>query len=175
MTRAAGRQIVSLRQHSAHFRSGRSSSARVPLLVSADSRHNRLHSCRSGQGWATGAVPAAPRVLCRTKVLYARTARGPLVRLRTQRFPQIRLLAAIALFAASSVSAHAQTNWTGASPPIGLSRLNWFAGVPSVRPMQTYNTMSPNSTVVASPGGTALNLVVGPNGTGMLVSRTAGH
>ncbi len=63
------------------------------------------------------------------------------------------LLATTALFIASSVSAQAQTEWTG------LVSSDWFLGDNwnvLIRPTQTtdaiINTVSPNSTVVESPG-----------------------
>ena len=95
-----------------------------------------------------------------------------LVRLPTQSFPPIRLLAAIALFAASTVSIHAQTAWTGAVSSNWFVRGNWNAGVPLV--VTTATIDNPNPTVIASPGATAQNLFVGQAGTGMLTIQTAG-
>jgi outer membrane autotransporter protein len=85
------------------------------------------------------------------------------------------LLATIALFAASTVSAHAQSEWTGAVSS------NWFLGAnwtPTLVPGQTtdaiINTVSPNSTVIASPGALAKNLAVGLTATGMLTIQAGG-
>jgi T5SS/PEP-CTERM-associated repeat protein/autotransporter-associated beta strand protein len=82
--------------------------------------------------------------------------------------------ATMALLAATS-STHAQTNWTG------LVSSNWFVGfnwVPALTPRQTddaiINTVTPNSTVIASPGALAQNLTVGANGTGTLTIQTGG-
>src|SRR4029077_12590219 len=79
-----------------------------------------------------------------------------------------RLLATIALFIASTVSTHAQTNWTGRFSSDWFLSGNWDAGFPRQTTDGNINTVTPNSTVVASPGAAARNLVIGPNGTGML-------
>ena len=85
------------------------------------------------------------------------------------------MLATIALFAASTVSAHAQTNWTG------LVSSNWFVGAnwdtflfPRQTDDATINTVTPNSTVLSDPGALARNLTVGANGTGMLTIQNGG-
>ena len=85
------------------------------------------------------------------------------------------LLATTALFAASTGSTHAQTtDWTGAVSSDWFLAENWTA----LRPTQTkdanINTVTPNSTVVASPGASAKNLSVGLNGTGTLTIQTGG-
>ena len=85
------------------------------------------------------------------------------------------LLAAIALFAASTVSVHAQTDWTGAVSSNWFLNPNWDT---FLFPRQTddanINTVTPNSTVISSPGALAKNLAVGPNGTGILTIQTGG-
>jgi outer membrane autotransporter protein len=84
------------------------------------------------------------------------------------------LLAAIALFAASTVSTHAQTNWTGANSNGWFNSLNWNAGVPNALTSANIDTVTPNSTEVRGAGASALNLTVGQNGTGILVIQTGG-
>ena len=88
-------------------------------------------------------------------------ARRLLVRLWTQRFSQIRLLAIVALLAASTVSTHAQTNWTGAVSNDWFSPANWDAGVPRRATDANINTVTPNRRRSGAPGATALNLTVG--------------
>ena len=56
---------------------------------------------------------------------------------------------------------------------VGLSG-NWIAGVPRQTTDANINTVTPNSTEIRDPGATALNLTVGPNGTGMLTIQTGG-
>ena len=60
----------------------------------------------------------------------------------------------------------------------GLLRLvyrrNWNAGVPTAATSANIDTVSPNPTVVATPGGTAQNLAVGQNGTGRLTIQSGG-
>ena len=51
---------------------------------------------------------------------------------------------------------------------------NWIRGVPGQTHDAIINTVSPNSTVVASPGAIAQNLSVGLNATGMLTIQTGG-
>ena len=58
-------------------------------------------------------------------------ARRLLVRLWTQGVSRIGLPAIIALLTASTVSTHAQTNWTGASSSNWFAPGNWDAGTPS--------------------------------------------
>ena len=92
------------------------------------------------------------------------------------KFVSSRLLATIALFAASAVSAHAQTrNWTG------LVSSDWFVGAnwdtflfPRQTDDATINTVTPNATVLSDPGALARNLTVGANGTGMLTIQNGG-
>ena len=90
------------------------------------------------------------------------------------KFVSSRLLATIALFAASTVSTHAQTNWTGQFSSNWFLSGNWDAGFPRQTTDGNINTVTPNSTVIASPGALARNLSVGPNGTGMLTIQTGG-
>src|SRR5579864_7769922 len=82
-----------------------------------------------------------------------------------------RLLTAIALFAVSTVSTHAQTRtWTGRLSSEWFSTGNWDSTFPRQTDDANINTVTPNATVVASPGAQARNLSVGPNGTGMLTN-----
>ena len=90
------------------------------------------------------------------------------------KFASSRLLAAIALVAASTVSTHAQTNWTGAVSNGWFNPGNWNAGVPTAATSANINTMTPNSTEVRGAGAAALNLAVGQNGTGILVIQNGG-
>ena len=90
------------------------------------------------------------------------------------KFASSRLLAAIALVAASTVSTHAQTNWTGAVSNGWFNPGNWNAGVPNAATSANIDTVTPNSTEVRGAGATALNVAVGQNGTGMLVIRLGG-
>ena len=80
---------------------------------------------------------------------------------------------AAALLAATS-STRAQTNWTGAASSDWFTALNWNAGVPMAGMSANIDTVSPNPTVVATPGGTAQNLAVGQSGTGMLTIQSGG-
>ena len=84
------------------------------------------------------------------------------------------LLATIALFAASTVSTHAQTNWTGAVSNGWFKAGNWDAGVPTATTSANIDTVTPNSTEVRGAGARALNLAVGQNGIGMLTIQTGG-
>ncbi len=85
------------------------------------------------------------------------------------------LLAAIALVAASTVAARAQTtNWVGQFSPDWFFGPNWNAGIPRQTIDVNINTVAPNATVVASPGALANNLTVGVNGTGMLTIQNGG-
>ena len=81
--------------------------------------------------------------------------------------------ATMALLAATS-STRAQTNWTGALSDNWFTAGNWNAGVPTAGTSANIDTVSPNPTVVATPGGTALNLAVGQNGTGRLTIQSGG-
>ena len=96
------------------------------------------------------------------------------VQLWTQRFSQFRLLAVIALLTVSTVSAHAQTNWTGMSSSDWFAPDNWNAGVPTAATSANIDTLTPNATVVGIPGATVLNLAVGQNGTGMITIQSGG-
>ena len=84
------------------------------------------------------------------------------------------LLATIALFTASTVSTHAQTNWTGAVSNGWFNAGNWNAGVPTAATSANIDTVTPNSTEVRGAGATALNLTVGQNGIGMLAIPNGG-
>jgi outer membrane autotransporter protein len=84
------------------------------------------------------------------------------------------LLAAIALFAASTVSTHAQTNWTGQFSSNWFLSGNWDAGIPTQTKDVNIDTVTPNSTAVSSPGALARNLAVGQSGTGMLTIQAGG-
>ena len=90
------------------------------------------------------------------------------------KFGSSRLLAIIALVAASTVSAHAQTNWTGAFSNGWFNSFNWTAGVPGTFSSVNIDAVTPNSTEIRGTGATAQNLAVGQNGTGMLTIRTGG-
>jgi hypothetical protein len=78
--------------------------------------------------------------------------------------------ATMALLAATS-STHAQT-WTGLVSSNWFLSGNWIGGVPQQTTDGNINTVTPNSTVIASPGASAQNLAVGSNGTGMLTIQT---
>src|SRR6478735_1410740 len=88
------------------------------------------------------------------------------------RFVWHRLLAAIALVAASTVATHAQSNWTGQFSSNWFLSGNWIGGFPRQTTDGNINTVTPNPTVLADPGALARNLSVGPNGTGMLTIQT---
>src|SRR3954463_15235230 len=90
------------------------------------------------------------------------------------RFVSSILLTAIALLTASTVSAYAQTDWTGTFSNGWFNPLNWSAGVPNAATSANIDTVTPNSTEVRGAGAAALNLAVGQNGTGMLVIRNGG-
>ena len=83
-----------------------------------------------------------------------------------------RLLAISVLFAASMVSAHAQTDWTGANSSDWFIPGNWTAGVPTAGTSANIDTESLHPTVVETPGGRALNLSI--DGTGMLAIQNGG-
>ena len=59
--------------------------------------------------------------------------------------------ATMALLAATS-STHAQTNWTGAVSSDWFTAGNWTAGVPTAVTSANIDTVTPNPTVIASPG-----------------------
>ena len=90
------------------------------------------------------------------------------------KFVSSRLLATIALFAASTVSTHAQTNWTGRVSSEWFLSGNWDSTFPRQTDDANINTVTPNATVVSDPGALARNLSVGPNGTGMLTIQSGG-
>ena len=85
-----------------------------------------------------------------------------------------RTIMTLALLAASTVSTHAQTNWTGAISSDWFTAGNWNAGVPTAATSANIDTVTPNSTAVTSAGARALNLSVGENGIGMLVVQNGG-
>jgi outer membrane autotransporter protein len=70
------------------------------------------------------------------------------------------------------VSAHAQTDWTGATSSDWFIPGNWTAGVPTTGTSANIDTESLHPTVVETPGGRALNLSV--DGTGMLAIQHGG-
>ena len=91
------------------------------------------------------------------------------------KFVSSTLLAAIALVAASTVSAHAQTSdWTGVFSNGWFNNQNWLGGVPRQTSDANINTVTPNSTEIRGAGALANNLSVGPNGTGMLTILSGG-
>jgi outer membrane autotransporter protein len=96
-----------------------------------------------------------------------------LARAGCKSFPS-RLLATIALFAASTVSTHAQSDWTGQFSSNWFLSGNWIGGFPRQTTDGNINTVTPNSTVIASPDAEARNLAIGENGTGMLVIQNGG-
>ena len=101
--------------------------------------------------------------------------RSTTARVRSCKFASARLLAAIALCAASTVSTHAQTtNWGGFFSSDWFLGPNWVGGIPRRTIDVNINTVTPNATVVASPGAEANNLSVGANGTGMLTIQNGG-
>ena len=85
-----------------------------------------------------------------------------------------RTIMTLALLAASTVSARAQTNWTGAVSNGWFNAGNWNAGVPTAATSANIDTVTPNSTEVRGAGATALNLTVGQNGIGMLAIPNGG-
>jgi outer membrane autotransporter protein len=72
------------------------------------------------------------------------------------------------------VSAHAQTDWTGASSSDWFDFSNWDAGRPINTESANIDTVTPHSTVVASPGAEAQNLAIGEIGRGMLAVQDGG-
>ena len=85
-----------------------------------------------------------------------------------------RLLATIALFAASTVSAHAQSDWTGQFSSNWFLAGNWIGSFPRQTTDGNINTVTPNATVLSDPGALARNLTIGANGTGMLTIQNGG-
>ena len=85
-----------------------------------------------------------------------------------------RVLQTLALLAASTGSARAQSEWTGAVTSNWFLSGNWIGGFPRQTIDGNINTVTPNSTVIADPGAEARDLSVGPNGTGMLTIQTGG-
>ena len=102
--------------------------------------------------------------------------RGATSRVRAGcKFVLSRLLSIIALSAAATVPTHAQeTDWTGKFSSNWFLGGNWDAGLPRQTFDVNINTVTPNATVVASPGAEAQNLSVGANGTGMLTIQNGG-
>ena len=90
------------------------------------------------------------------------------------KFVSSGVLAAIALFTASTASTYAQTNWSGAVSSDWFTAGNWDAGVPTAATSANIDTVTPNPAAVTSAGATALNLAVGQNGTGVLVVQNGG-
>ena len=91
------------------------------------------------------------------------------------KFVSSKLLAAIALLAASTVPSHAQTtNWGGQFSSNWFFGPNWINGIPQRTFDVNINTVTQNATVVASPSAEANNLSVGANGTGMLTIQNGG-
>ncbi len=90
------------------------------------------------------------------------------------KFVSSALLATIALVAASTVSTHAQTNWTGQFSSNWFFSGNWDAGFPRQTTDANIDTVTPNSTVLSDPGGLARNLTVGQSATGMLTIQAGG-
>ena len=88
--------------------------------------------------------------------------------------PPIRPLATIALLAASTVSTHAQSNWTGEFSSDWFLTGNWFGSVPTAGTNANINRVSPNPTVIGSPGAIANGVSVGPNATGILTIQPGG-
>ena len=81
-----------------------------------------------------------------------------------------------AFLTASTVSTHAQTrDWTGTVSSDWFQGDNWN---PALFPRQTddanIDTVTPNATVISTPGALAKNLTVGANGTGMLTIQSGG-
>jgi hypothetical protein len=64
------------------------------------------------------------------------------------------------------VPAHAQSEWTGQFTSNWFLAGNWIGGIPIQTRDADINTVTPNSTVISSPGALARNLTVGANGTG---------
>lgn len=84
-----------------------------------------------------------------------------------------RLLAiALALLAASAVSAHAQSTWTGANSSDWFLAENWIGGRPTQSREGIINTAPP--AVIATPGAEARNLQVGSTATGALSIQNTG-
>ena len=90
------------------------------------------------------------------------------------KFVSPRLLTAIALFAASAVPSHAQSNWTGQFTSNWFLSGNWDSTFPQQTTDGVINTVTPNPTVISDPGAQARNLTVGANGTGMLTIQNGG-
>jgi outer membrane autotransporter protein len=90
------------------------------------------------------------------------------------KFVWFTMLAIISLFAASTVSAHAQSEWNGGLSDDWFENDNWVGNRPLNTTDAIINTVLPNSTAVGSPGATAQDLVVGENATGTLAVQTGG-
>ena len=105
--------------------------------------------------------------------------RGATSRARAGRkFILSTLLATIALFAATAVSTHAQTNWTGSVSSDWFTAGNWSAGVPFTavtNASASIDTVTPNSTAVTSVGARALNLTSVKTGWECSRSKTVGR
>ncbi len=84
-------------------------------------------------------------------------------------------LATIALLAASTVPARAQTSdWTGQFSSNWFLSGNWIGGFPRQTIDANIDTVTPNSTLIATPDALARNLMVGQSGTGMLTIQGGG-
>jgi outer membrane autotransporter protein len=84
------------------------------------------------------------------------------------------LLAISALFIASTVSSHAQTNWTGSFTSNWFLSGNWDAGFPRQTTDGNIDTTQRNATVISDPGALARNLSVGVIREGMLTIQNGG-
>jgi T5SS/PEP-CTERM-associated repeat protein/autotransporter-associated beta strand protein len=103
------------------------------------------------------------------------TRRGAPSRARARcKFVLSTLLATIALLGASTVSAHAQSDWTGGLSNDWFNNDNWIGNRPLNTTDAIINTVVPHSTAVGSPGATAQNLAIGENATGTLAVQTGG-
>jgi hypothetical protein len=87
-----------------------------------------------------------------------------------------RLPAAIALFIATAVPAHAQmSDWTGQFTSNWFLAGNWLGGISRQTSDANIDTVTPNSTAITSPGALLNRLQIGSNGTGMLTIQAGGH
>ena len=138
-----------------------------------------LWSCLGSKTRASGRLTGTVLVLCALRG-FASTQdaawRGGTLRARAGcRFVLSTLLAAIALFAASTVSTHAQTrNWTGAVSSNWFLSGNWDSTFPRQTDDGIINTVTSNSTEISQPGRSSQNLTIGANGTGMLTILAGG-
>lgn len=76
-------------------------------------------------------------------------------------------------FGATSLPAHAQTSWTGATSTDWFTGTNWNTGVvPTAADLVILNTITPNPTFVSGGAAVANILFVAQTGTGALTSLT---